>query len=199
MKFDFKAMDKKTAVRLGVMFVAGILLLILSGILGGVKPRETADRQTASFTAAETVLSDISSQSALSAESYEERLEKKLEETLSYVYGAGKVKALVTVSYGKEKILATSEKNEFSQLTEDDGGGGTRESMTQKTESQTILVKQKDGGESPLILKEIEPKIEGVVIIAEGGGDITVKDALTRAVQAAYNVEAHKISILKMK
>ena len=45
----------------------------------------------------------------------------------------------------------------------------------------------------------MEPEIEGVIIVAEGGGDIIVKNSLISAANAALGVPTHKIEVLKMK
>lgn len=50
----------------------------------------------------------------------------------------------------------------------------------------------------PFIVKEKTPEIEGIVVVAEGGDDIIVKDAISKAAQALFNVPAHKVEVLKM-
>ena len=55
------------------------------------------------------------------------------------------------------------------------------------------------GSFSPLVLSEASPKVEGVVIVAEGGGNPAVCASLNRAAQALLDVPAHKIAVLKMK
>ena len=41
--------------------------------------------------------------------------------------------------------------------------------------------------------------MEGVVIVAQGGGDPVVSAALNQAAQALLDVPAHKVAVLKMK
>lgn len=54
-------------------------------------------------------------------------------------------------------------------------------------------------GKNPLALKEIEPKIEGIIIIAQGGDNIFIKNELIKSAQTILNVDAHKIHVMKMK
>ena len=54
-------------------------------------------------------------------------------------------------------------------------------------------------GRSPYVVKELEPKVQGVVVIAEGGGNPAVQQNILEAVQALFPVEAHKIKIMKME
>ncbi len=42
------------------------------------------------------------------------------------------------------------------------------------------------------------PEIEGVVVVAQGGGEPTVVSEITSAIEALLGVPAHKIKVLKM-
>ena len=48
-------------------------------------------------------------------------------------------------------------------------------------------------------MQELEPRVEGVIVIAEGGGNAQVKQNILEAVEALFPVEAHKIKIMKME
>jgi stage III sporulation protein AG len=52
---------------------------------------------------------------------------------------------------------------------------------------------------APLVLREVQPKIEGVIIIAEGGDNILVKEALTNAAEAVLGLDISNVQIFKMK
>ena len=55
-----------------------------------------------------------------------------------------------------------------------------------------------DGSSSPVIIKEMTAEISGIVIVAEGGDDIFVKNSLIRAAQALFGVPANKVEVFKM-
>jgi len=42
-------------------------------------------------------------------------------------------------------------------------------------------------------------EISGIVIVAEGGDNVIVKDSLIRAAQALFGVSANKVEVFKMK
>ncbi len=46
--------------------------------------------------------------------------------------------------------------------------------------------------------KELSPKVEGVVVIAEGGDKGVVVQNITEAVQALFGVDTHKIKVMKL-
>ena len=56
-----------------------------------------------------------------------------------------------------------------------------------------------DGDQLPYVIKTLEPIVEGVIVVMEGGGNPTVAAEVTEAVQALFHVEAHKIKVLKME
>lgn len=45
--------------------------------------------------------------------------------------------------------------------------------------------------------KKLSPEVEGVIVIADGGGNAVVVQNITGAIQALYGVEAHKIKVMK--
>lgn len=125
---------------------------------------------------------------------YAEKTERKLEQNLAVVEGVGNVKAMVTLKSGREIVVAEESAVSDAKNIEN-GGSVVKENSEMKQERKSIL----NSNDEPIILKEIEPKIEGVVIIAQGGGNVEVKNSIIRAVQALLGLEAHKIEVLKMK
>ena len=48
------------------------------------------------------------------------------------------------------------------------------------------------------VKKVIYPKIEGVVVCAQGGGNATVNKNITEAIQVLFGIDVHKIKVIKM-
>ncbi len=107
--------------------------------------------------------------------------ENKLSEILSEVEGAGKVKVAINVSSGKETVLAmkTTEK-----ITEQ----GT------EREDSPILVNGKT-----VVLKELNPEITGVLIVAQGADSLKVLQRIQQATTSLLNIDINRIEILTMK
>ena len=82
--------------------------------------------------------------------------------------------------------------------TEQDGAGGVR-TIIQTEQQEKSVSKQASGEELPYVIKELEPEVEGVVVIAEGSKSGTVDLDIVEAVQALFDLPAHKIKVLKMK
>ena len=110
----------------------------------------------------------------------------QLEKTLSQVEGAGKVKVLINYSQSGEKILAYDME---SNINEKDNG------KENNSKSEVVY----DGNKMPVILKEYMPKVEGVIIVAQGGNIEGVKKQLISGTVALLGIDSHKIEVLKMK
>lgn len=56
-----------------------------------------------------------------------------------------------------------------------------------------------DSSQVPITEKIVLPKIEGAVVIAKGAQNITVKENIIHAVEAATGLATHKIQVFEMK
>ena len=130
--------------------------------------------------------------------SYEKELETRLEDTLRKVEGVGNVKVMITLKSSEEKIVEKDVPSMREETNEVDGEGGERISTSSSYDEETVYTQQEDGSSSPYVVKEIKPEIEGVLIIAEGGGNSVVVQNISEAVLALFRLEAHKIKVMKM-
>lgn len=49
------------------------------------------------------------------------------------------------------------------------------------------------------MVKEVSPVIEGVSVVAQGGGNPLIQKNITEVIQALFGIEVHKIKVVKMK
>lgn len=119
-------------------------------------------------------------------ETADRETERRMAEILSKVEGAGQVDVMLTYRQTEEKNIAHNETREES-------------GETLRTEYTTILLEDGGGATEPLILTEISPVVEGVVIAAQGADSPEVAASLNQAAQALLDVPAHKVAVLKMK
>ena len=169
-----------------ILLLAGVLLLSCGSLFAGKKKAETPPAE-----AAETAV--------FSAPSREEALEERLAAILTQVAGAGTVQVMLTLENDGVQEVARDERTENTVTTEGGEGGSTRESRESVVESTVVLWEDGSGGSRPLVLSSGTAEVTGAVVVAQGGGDIVVREALSRAVQALLNVPAHKVEVLKMK
>lgn len=62
-----------------------------------------------------------------------------------------------------------------------------------------VYIEGNDGSRTPYVVQETNPRIEGVIVIAEGGSDIYTVKEIIEAVSALFDVPSHKIKVMKMK
>lgn len=129
---------------------------------------------------------------------YEEKLERELTEVLSQIDGAGKVRAMIYFDTGSEAIPAYSQNNSNKVTEESDGNGGKRVT-NENTNSNTIVMTNEGGINRPYVLKEMKPKISGVIVVAEGAGNPEVKYKLYEAVKTVFSLQQYKINIYTMQ
>lgn len=111
-----------------------------------------------------------------------EEMERRLEEALSRVDGAGEVTVVLTVKSGARQILAQ------------DSSRSGEESST-----STVVVSTGSGTEDAVVLQQVYPKYQGALVVCPGGGDPAVCLKLVDAVSALTGLGADKISICKSK
>lgn len=178
----FRPENKKMRNNALLALTAGVLLLLVGNSLFPSEEKSDAEPPPV-----ETEKESIGSGG-------ETELERRMAQILSQIEGAGNVKVMLTFSMAEQKIVAQEEKREESSTEE---SGKSTESL--RTETSVVMLEDGRGSLSPLVLSETAPTVEGVVIVAEGGGNPTVCAALNSAAQALLDVPAHKIAVLKMK
>lgn len=133
----------------------------------------------------------------ITEDTYEKLLEARLEEILSYVEGAGKIKVMVTLKASGEKVILKESPYTKNTVNEQDSGGGTRNTI-ELSQSDTVVYIEENGGKIPYIIQETAPEIEGILVIAQGADSEAVKKELNAAITALFDLQSHKIKICKM-
>ncbi len=124
---------------------------------------------------------------------YSNLIETKLEKVLSNIDGAGDVSVMVTVESSPQLIIATSKEEKTTS------NSSNTSNSNNTTVVETPIIVSKNGVSSPLILQEIQPKITGVIVVAQGANDAKVRLELLKAVQSVLNIEISCIEIFVHK
>ena len=178
-----------------ILFLAGVLLLVVA-MPTGKSSSKTVKQQNAQTEIAQT-------NGTGSGESdYEKTLETRLAQILEGMEGVGNVQVMITFRDQGESIVEkdvtmredTQEGEQKEGETDTvNGGSGSCEN------SETTVYARSDGDETPFVNRAILPKIDGVLIVAEGGDDSEVRKNISESVEALFGLDAHKIKIVKMK
>ncbi|WP_069998198.1 hypothetical protein [Cellulosilyticum sp. I15G10I2] len=125
--------------------------------------------------------------------SYEEALEKRLTNILEKMEGVGQVNVMLTTFSNEEKVLAEEKTQNYEHQEEKDEAGGTR--ITEKNDTRNKIILQ--SGNTPFIIKENRPQIEGVLVLAEGADNGVVRAQIIESVSNVLQVPVHKVSVFK--
>ena len=168
-----------------ILVLAGILILIIA------LPTDTKEKKQA-----EEAKENISKENN-TMEASKDEIERKLEDILEKIDGAGDVKVMITYQDSGTQVVEKDKNTSENSLEESDSTGGVRITKEQQLQESTVY-EDADAGNTPFVSKELLPKVEGILIVASGGDNQKVKQNISEAVLALFQVEAHRIKIVKM-
>ncbi len=184
--------------KLLIIFLAGVLIFIVC------IPTRKKDDSSSDDSSIKSKLSGASKnedgnnlQSYINEAEYKAQLEKELSSVLSSAYGIGNVKVMITLESGSESVVKEDTKVTNSTITEEDKQGGVRKTK-ESSEENTAIYENESSASSPYVVKEKMPAVAGVLVVAEGGDKSEVVQNISDAVKALFDVDAHKIKVMKM-
>ena len=116
----------------------------------------------------------------------ESSLQQSLEELLSKLDGAGKVKVLLSISTGEQYHYQTDE-----DLNRHESSADQRK--------ETVIVTSRDREEQGLLQRTDPPTYLGALVLCQGADSALVRLAVVDAVSTVTGLGADQISVLKMK
>ena len=128
----------------------------------------------------------------------EKSMEERLESVLSKIGGAGQVKAMITYESSSELVPAMSQDRQTQQTEENDASGKNRTQST-TSENQAPITVGGQNGTQALVLREDEPAIRGVIIVAQGASSVQVRLDLIRATTTVLNIPQNKVDVFVMQ
>lgn len=196
--------------RLAILLIGGLLILVISMPVKDDKKTDSSPKSTQSLTgltekASEEPATGSTYDAALPTDqtmqfydAYASYLEKKLGNALITINGAGRVKVIVTLEDVGNCIV---EKDISYQRDNDSENNGNASSSAARYEDQekTVYTVDSQGRDIPYISKQLLPSIEGILIVTDGADRENVKKQMEDAVLSLFDLDEHKIAIVKMK
>lgn len=156
-----------------IIGIIGMALILISEILPKDKKAE----------------SEKSSAYSADTEDFQKETERQLEEILTSIKGVGKARVMVTVKGTEEYVYAEEEKNSLN--TE-------KEHQNRQWENKFLVID--NGGEKEALLKKIvNPQINGVVIVCEGGDNARVCESIYKTVSTVLGIPTNRIYVTVLK
>jgi stage III sporulation protein AG len=183
--------------RLVIMLLCGIFLIVVTVPDFFTNNNKKTNTSSSSSMGQKTSSSTNNEGSSDYVDLYTNKMENQLKTMLKKVNGIGEVEVMITAKSSKELVALKNEPYSQESVNETDGDGGSRISSNVSNDSEAVLISE-DGNSVPFIIKELEPEIEGVLVIAEGGGNQDVIYEIIEAVEVLFDVPTHKIKVMKM-
>ena len=177
-KIDIKEKNKKILIALGL--AAGVVLIILSLFTANNKKE----------TSVNTNISNISGNlSRINTEDYIIMQEKKLCEILKRIDGVSEPFVMITLDSSSEYIYASKQSIKESSSK----NGETTQKDVQK---EIILYEDEKKSKSPILVKEIQPKIKGVAVACRGIGSAEMQLKIINLVSTVLNLPTNKVYVI---
>lgn len=126
-------------------------------------------------------------------EQYEQRYQEMVAQLVRGIEGVGRASVVVTLESGVEYVYETEE----NKTADTQNNESTTYSQKNSLQRKTLLVEDDNGRKKPLLKTTLEPKVRGVVVVCEGGGDVRVVERVTTAVTTALGVSSARVAVLE--
>ena len=164
MKKD-KTNNKKNIENLVVFLILLIITIVaINTIWGNNKEEESEEKNSYK------ILADVSNSNTRSNNlvSEEYNLKEELKDILSKIEGIGAVDILITYSETSSFTPIYNETHSNSTTEEIDDAGGKR-TIESTNINKEVVLEESNGKSMPITEKVVMPKVEGVIVAAEGG------------------------------
>ncbi len=186
-----------------ILILSGVLLMIIAWPMDQKKEKEEGSEErsgekTEEETEEETEVFSSETNRESELDRYVASLEDRLESLLSRMEGVGEVRVMITLRSSQELVLEKDQPVTRSETTEKDAEGGSR-SVYESENGETTVYASDGSKQSPYVVKTLTPRVEGVVVMAQGAGTARVSSDISEAVQALFGIDAHKVKVIRMK
>lgn len=185
-----------------ILIIGGLLLLVITYPLPSASGKDggrTGNPGNSGGTKTESVLEESNTGKTGAGSNYTEKTEARLAGILSKINGAGKVE--VFLSFSDFGMSVVEKDVSYTRNNEERSGGDTGNTSVLHMENTetTIFTTDEAGNDVPFVNKLTAPKVSGVLVVAQGGGNENVQKEMKEAIMALFGIEEHKIKVVKMK
>ncbi|MBE3563195.1 MAG: stage III sporulation protein AG [Hydrogenibacillus schlegelii] len=167
-----------------------VALLAVSLFAGGIRVREGPPPAPAKEAVAPATEETMAA--------YEARYAAMLTEVLEQVLGVGRVTVMVNLDSTEERVYEKNTRTSRQETVESDAQGGRR-TIGDATVDEEVVRLAQGGGEAPVVVKTLKPRVRGVVVVAEGAESGAVRAWITDVVSRALDVPPHRVAVVPKK
>ena len=157
-----------------LLFASGLVLLVISSFSEGESNGVKAEQTTAYN---------------VSVNDYVSGLEERITSIISSIDGAGATQVMITLDNSGEDVYLHN--YDYGEDVDGDGGGN------REMKDEYVIVDSGDG-ENGIVVRKTEPKIRGVAVVCQGGGNESVRAQIVETVTALLDISSARVSVVKM-
>ncbi|XID94146.1 stage III sporulation protein AG [Paenibacillaceae bacterium WGS1546] len=128
----------------------------------------------------------------------EAEIEGRLKEMLERMVGVGTVDVMATIESTEETVVQLNEKM-MQTITDETDRNGAKRHITDVSRDGQVVLYEVSGSQSPIVVKKVKPKIRGILIVAKGADNATVRRMIAEAVSGGLDVPIHRVSVTPRK
>jgi len=129
---------------------------------------------------------------------YERSFENAVKEALEAIDGVSDVSIVVNVEATEKKVYQKNRVNQKQITDETDREGGKRTVEDISDDEQVVIVRNGDQ-EVPVVQETRKPEVRGVLVVAKGADNITVKKWIVEAVTRVLDIPTHRVAVMPKK
>ncbi len=167
--------------------VAAVLAIFLSSFFGRSGSTSTQTEQAVQTAAVQSV------------QDYKVQTEKSLTDLINTIEGVENANVLVTIEKSAQQVYAAEEK--VSTQTQQDGSQSAagKNQSNSSSETKYLIIKNADGTQQPIAVTEVQPTVQGVVVVCSGAQNPTTRQNITDAVTTALHISSARVCVIQSK
>lgn len=173
-----------------ICLILGVVLMLGCRLLA---ERESDKEKTKSNN--ENLSSGIKEEFNNEGEFYTVFYQKQIEEFVSKIEGVSSVSVIVYIDSVNDIVSAQNTNSSEEKIDEKDSSGGSRETITNSQSNEYVVITDKDGNESVVVISNKMPEISGVAICAKGASSNVVREKIINSVKSAFGLEDDEIFV----
>lgn len=163
--------------------LAGIALIFCSSMF-----KHPSDVKDSSETVVQT--SDV-------LEQYRSDLCEELGNMLASIDGVGKTKIMLTIEQGVQNVYASDKDIQQKESSQKNSSNENADKQSNE-KKKCIVIRQNDGSEKALTVSQHMPTVKGVLVVCDGGENALVRQRVTEAVSAIFDISSAHICVTKL-
>ena len=116
-------------------------------------------------------------------------------EIIASIDGAGSTKVMLTMESTVEQVFAENKNMSRNSSNNTRQQSDTVNNSDVTAQSSYITLELSDGSQQTVLLKEIQPRVRGVLIVCSGGDNEVVKAKITDAVTKTLDISSSRVSV----